>query len=215
MSGETVEKGEEKKLDVDKDLLRTYKVHYGRSIKTKFSESFIYGIHPRGFYLIDLNKTLEKLSVAAKFLSRYEPQEVLVHTSREYGYKAIEMMGKILGYTTVVGRFPPGSLTNYILDTYKEVSVLLVLDHTYDQQAVDEAVKVKIPVVSFVDTNSTGEFVDLAIPGNNKGRGSIAALIWSLTVLILRELGTLKEDEVVEASVEDFMVLPEEVEQAV
>lgn len=210
---EASEKPEEKKLDVDKDSLRVYKVHYGRSIKTKFSEAFIYDIHPRGFYLIDLNKTLERLNIAAKFLSRFEPKEVLVHTSREYGYKAVEMMGNILGYQAIAGRFPPGCLTNYVLDTYREVSVLLVLDHTYDQQAVDEAVKVRIPVVSFVDTNSTGEFIDLAIPGNNKGRGSIAALLWALTVLILRENGILKSDEVIETSIEDFMVMPEDVEQ--
>jgi len=211
--GEVGEKAEERKLDIDKDSLRAYKVHFGRSIKTKFSESFIYGIHPRGFYLIDLNKTLERLSVAAKFLSRFEPKEVLVHTSREYGYKAVEMMGNMLGYQVIAGRFPPGCLTNYVLDTYREVSVLLVLDHTYDQQAVDEAVKIRIPIVSFVDTNSTGEFIDLAIPGNNKGRGSIAALFWALTVLILRETGVLKSDEVIEATIEDFMVLPEDVEQ--
>ncbi len=213
MAEEKSVSGEEiKKIAIDKDFLKTYKVHYGRSIKTKFSEDFIYGIHPRGFYLIDLSKTLEKLKIAAKFLSRYEPNEVLIHTSREYGAKAIEMMSKILGYHGIAGRFPPGTLTNYLLDSYRDVSVLLVLDHTFDQQAVDEATKVKVPVVSFVDTNSNGEFIDIAIPGNNKGRGSIAALFWSLTVLILRESGVLKEDEVIEATVEDFMVLPEDVE---
>lgn len=195
---------------LDKDLLRTYKVHYGRSIKTKFSESYIYAIHPKGFYLIDLDKTLERLQTAAKFLSRYEPNEVLIHTSREYGYKAVEMMGNTLGYHIVIGRFQPGTLTNYILNEYKEISVILVLDHTFDQQAVDEATKAKIPIISFVDTNSNGEYIDLAIPGNNKGRGSIAALIWSLTTLVLRETGTLKKDETIQQSIEDFMVVPVE-----
>ena len=202
-------KKEVKKIEIDKDFLKMYKVHYGRSIKTKFSEEYIYGIHPRGFYLIDLSKTLSKLKVAAKFLSRFEPNEVLIHTSREYGAKAIEMMGKILGYYNIAGRFPPGTLTNYLLNTYKDVSILLVLDHTYDQQAVDEAIKAKIPIISFVDTNSNGEYIDLAIPGNNKGRGSIAALFWALTVLILRESGVLKEDEIIEVSVEDFMIIPQ------
>lgn len=213
MSKESDLSGEEvKKVIIDKDFLKTYKVHYGRSIKTTFSQEYIYGMHPRGFYLIDLSKTLEKLYIAAKFLSRFEPHEVLIHTSREYGAKAIDMMSKILGYHGIAGRFPPGTLTNYILDTYRDVSVLLVLDHTFDQQAVIEAAKVKIPIISFVDTNSNGEFVDLAIPGNNKGRGSIAALFWSLTVLTLRESGILGEEEVIEAKIEDFMVIPEDAE---
>jgi|Deesub1362B_J571_1020462.scaffolds.fasta_scaffold00004_299 small subunit ribosomal protein S2 len=203
---------EEKEIIIDKDFMRTYKVHYGRNIKTLFSENYIYNIHPRGFYLIDLSKTIDRLKIAAAFLARFSPEEVIIHTSREYGTKAMEMMGKILGFKAITGRFLPGTLTNYILDLHKEASVLLVLDHTFDQQAVEEAVKAKIPIVSFVDTNSNGEFIDLAIPGNNKGRGSIAALIWTLTVLILRETGAISEDEVIELTIEDFMVRPEDVE---
>ena len=203
---------EEKKIVIDRDFMRSYKVHYGRNIKTKFSEGYIYGVHPRGFYLIDLSKTLERLKIGASFLARFQPEEVIIHTSREYGTKAMELMGRLLGYKVITGRFLPGTLTNYILELHREASVLLVLDHTFDQQAVEEAKKAKIPIVSFVDTNSNGEFIDLAIPGNNKGRGSIAALIWTLSVLILREMGAIGEDEVIELSVDDFMVRPEDVD---
>jgi small subunit ribosomal protein S2 len=201
----------EEKVEINKELLLKYRAHLGRNIKTKFSESFIYAIHPRGFYLIDLTKTLERLKVAAKFLSLYEPKEVLVFSGREYAARAIEMMSKLTGFEYMHSRFLPGSLTNYILDSHKEISLLLVIDHTYDQQAVNEAVKAKVPIVSFVDTNSEGDFVDLAIPGNNKGKFSIAVLIWVLTVMILREKGILREDEVIDLPIEEFMVRPENV----
>ncbi len=201
----------EEKIEINKELLLKYRVHLGRNIKTRFSEKFIYAIHPRGFYLIDLTKTLERLKVAAKFLSMYEPEEILVFSGREYAARALEMMSKLTGFKYMHGRFLPGTLTNYILDTHQEISFLLVIDHTYDQQAVDEAVKARIPIVSFVDTNSDGAFVDLAIPANNKGKFSIAALLWVLTVLILREKGILKEDEVIDVPIEEFMVQPENV----
>ena len=201
----------ESKIEINKDLLLKYRVHLGRNIKTRFSEQFIYAIHPRGFYLIDLTKTLERLKVAAKFLSLYKPEEVLVFSAREYASKGIEMMSKLTGFKGVYGRFLPGTLTNYILNSHQEISLLLVIDHTYDQQAVDEAIKARIPIISFVDTNSEGSYVDLAIPANNKGKFSIAALLWVLTVLVLRERGVLKEDEVIDIPIESFMVQPENV----
>ncbi len=206
----TGEKASER-IEINKDLLLKYRVHLGRNVKTKFSESFIYGIHPRGFYLIDLNKTLERLKIAAKFLARYPPEEVLVYSSREYAKKAIEQFGKITGFRTLTGRFLPGTLTNYMLSQHVEVSLLFVVDHTYDDQAVDEAVKMRIPIVSFVDTNSDGSYVDLAIPANNKGRYSIALLFWILSILILRERGLLGSDEIIDIPIEEFMVREENV----
>ena len=197
--------------ELNKELLIQYRVHYGRNIKTRFSEPFIYGMHPKGFYLIDVDKTIERLKSAARLLTRYEPNTVLIHSARDFAEKGLKEMAQITGFSVVTGRFLPGTLTNYVLENNIEAKLLLVMDHTFDTQAVDEAVRMRIPIVSFVDTNSTGEYVDLAIPGNNKGKYSIAALIWSLTVLYLREKGLLKEDEVLDRPIQDFMVAPEHV----
>jgi len=200
---------EGKIIEINKDFLIKYRVHYGRNIKTRFSEEFIYAIHPKGFYLIDLEKTLERMRVAAKFLARYNPEEVMVHSAREFAKKGIEEMCKLTGFQGVAGRFLPGTLTNYMLEHNRSISVLFVIDHTYDRQAVDEAVRMKIPIISLVDTNSDGSYVDLAIPANNKGKYSIAAILWSLTILILREKGLLGPDEFISSTIEDFMVSPE------
>ena len=198
-----------KQVEIDKDFLIKYRVHYGRNIKTKFSEKFIHGIHPKGFYLIDVTKTIDRLKAAVKLLSRYEPETVLLHSARDFAFKGLEEVGKLTGFKVKVGRFLPGTLTNYVLEHNVDAQILFVIDHTYDSQAVDEAVKMKLPIISFVDTNSNGEYVDLAIPANNKGKYSIAVLLWSLAVLYLREKGLLKEDEVIDKSVEDFVVSPE------
>lgn len=183
-----------------------YKVHYGRKTKTTFSEGFIYRVHPRGFFLIDVLKTLEKLEVAAKFLSRFPSEKVLITSAREYAEKGIRRMCELTGMTALTGRFLPGTLTNYALKEHKEVDVVFVVDHNFDSQAVEEATRMKIPVVSFVDTNSYPQFVDLTIPGNSKGRSSLAVLFWALTVLYLREKGLLSPGGVLENPIEDFMV---------
>ncbi len=198
-------------IELNKDFLIQYRVHFGRNVKTKFSEKYIYGVHPKGFYLIDVDQTIERLKLAARLLAKYNPEDVLIHSARDFAFKGLEELGKLTGFKVVTGRFLPGTLTNYMLENHVDTMILLVVDHTFDRQAVDEAVKMKIPIISFVDTNSDGSFIDLAIPGNNKGKYSIAALLWSLGVVYLRERGVLREDEVLDMTVQDFMVSPENV----
>lgn len=204
---EIVEEVVEERPDISVEDFVKYRVNYGRKTKTAYSEGFIYKVHPKGFFLIDVTKTIEKLKVAAKFLARMNPERVFICSAREYAEKAILKMCEITGMTPKVGRFLPGTLTNYLLDEHREIDLLFVVDHNYDSQAVSEAAKMKIPIVSFVDTNSYPQYVDLAIPANNKGRSSLAALFWSLTILYLRAKGLLGEDEIIEAPIEDFMVV--------
>jgi len=203
---ETVEEVVEEKPDISVEVFVKYRVNYGRKTKTAYSESFIYRVHPKGFFLIDVTKTIEKLKVAAKFLARMKPERVFICSAREYAEKAILKMCEITGMIPKVGRFLPGTLTNYLLDEHKEIDLLFVVDHNYDSQAVSEAAKMKIPIVTFVDTNSYPQYVDLAIPANNKGRSSLAVLFWSLTILYLRAKGLLGEDEIIDVPIEDFMV---------
>lgn len=115
-------------------------------------------------------------------------------------------MCELTGMTALTGRFLPGTLTNYELKGHTEIDVVFVVDHNFDSQAVEEATRMKISVVSFVDTNSYPQFVDLTIPGNSKGRSSLAVLFWTLTVLYLREKGLLSPDGILENPIEDFMV---------
>ena len=197
---------EEEKVDVDMNFLLQNRVHYGRKTKTRFSESFIYKVHPRGFFLIDLTITIEKLKSAAKFMANYKPEKILICSAREYAVNGINKMCDLTGMSPKAGRFLPGTLTNHILKGYQQADLILVVDHNYDSQAVQEAVKMKIPVISFVDTNSFPSLVDFTIPANSKGRVSLAALFWSLTVLYLREKNILAFDEIIDVPLDDFIV---------
>ena len=52
-----------------------------------------------------------------------------------------------------------------------------------------------IPVVALCDTDSPTEFVDVAIPTNNKGRHAIGLVWWMLAREVLRLRGTLASRE--------------------
>ncbi|MEZ0393946.1 MAG: 30S ribosomal protein S2 [Desulfurococcaceae archaeon] len=166
-------------------------VHIGTYICTKFMEPFVFKVRSDGIYILDVRKIDERLRIAGRFLARYEPAKIAVVSVRQYGHRPAIKMCNYLGCRPFVGRFLPGTFTNYSLESYFEADVLLATDPRADAQAIKEAAEVGIPVVAFADTDNKTEFVDLVIPGNNKGRRSIALLYWLLTRQILRERGAL------------------------
>ena len=99
------------------------------------------------------------------------------------------------GASAIAGRFTPGNFTNYITRSFKEPRLIVVTDPRTDAQAIKEASYVNIPVIALCDTDSPTEYVDVAIPTNNKGRHAIGLIWWMLAREVLRLRGTLATRE--------------------
>jgi small subunit ribosomal protein S2 len=192
------------RLLIPEDVYLTSGVHIGTQQKSADMKEFIFKIRTDGLYVLDVKKTDERLRVAAKFLSRFEPSKILVVSARQYGQKPAKVFGKTLGTMVVAGRFIPGSLTNPILPKFVEPDVLLVTDPAADEQALREALNVGIPIVGICDANNETRYVDLVIPSNNKGRRALATMYWLLTREILKSRGAIQADEDFKQTVDDF-----------
>ncbi|AEA47596.1 30S ribosomal protein S2 [Archaeoglobus veneficus] len=164
-------------------------VHIGTQVKTGDMRKFIYKVRPDGLYVLDIRQLDERIKIAGKFLSRFEPAKILVVAARQYGQKPAKMFAKVVGADCIVGRFVPGTLTNPMLREYREPDVVIVTDPAIDSQAVQEATDIGIPVVALCDSNNSAANVDLVIPTNNKGRKALALVYWLLAREILRNRG--------------------------
>ena len=199
--------------DIKKKILSTG-IRVGTQVKTKFMKSFITQASPEGLYMIDLDKTLERIKTAAKFINKIGIDKVIICSGREYANKPIERFCEIVGGTMMLGRFMPGTLTNPSLPFYIEPKLVLISDPQVDDQAITEATNAGIPVIGVANTDNITSKLDLIIPANNRGRKSLATIYWLLAREILMDKGDLKEDESLKYEIDDFetKILEEEIE---
>lgn len=147
-------------------------------------------------WLLILSTYREKIVLAARIIAAIDnPADVCVISARPYGQRAVLKFAAHTGAQAIAGRFTPGSFTNYITRSFKEPRLIIVTDPRTDAQAIKEASYVNIPVIALCDTDSPTEFVDVAIPTNNKGRHAIGCVWWMLAREVLRLRGTIYNRE--------------------
>jgi len=172
--------GEEADLLIPVDDYLGAGVHIGTQQKTKDMERFIHRVRTDGLYVLDVSMTDKRIRTAADFLANYDPEQILVASSRQYGRFPAEKFAQAVGARARTGRFIPGTLTNPDYEGYIEPDVVVVTDPIGDAQAVKEAITVGIPVIAMCDSNNTTSNVDLVVPTNNKGRKALSVVYWLL-----------------------------------
>jgi small subunit ribosomal protein S2 len=205
MSSETIpETPTVDELLLPRDTMLSAGIHIGTRMKTRDMEPFIYRVRPDGLFVLDVQKTDERIRAASKFLARFEPAKVAVAASRLYAHEPVRKFCELTGATPIIGRFIPGLLSNPLYVNRIDPEVIVVSDPRADAQAVKEASKVGIPIVALCSTDNEFAGVDLIIPTNNKGRRALAVIFWLLARQILRERGELSIDKDPAVAIEDF-----------
>jgi len=151
-------------------------IHIGTKFKTKYMEKFIYKTRPDGLTVLNIQQIDERIRVATDMLSKYAPEDIVIISRRENGWKAVKQFGKLTGCKVFAGRYTPGLMTNPSLKNFLEVKIVMVRDALPDNNAVLDAYKVGIPVIGLCDTNNNANYLDLVVPCNNKGKKSLGLL---------------------------------------
>jgi small subunit ribosomal protein S2 len=177
-------------------------IHIGMKQKTKDMSEYIYKTRAE-LTVLNLRKIDEKIRVAAKFLSRF--QKILVVGRRPTSHNAIKKFGEIVGAKVIAGKLVAGTLTNPHSKNFYEPDVVLIVDPFLDKQALEESVKVRIPVVALCNTINETRNIDLVIPSNNRGKKSLALLFWLLAREILKERKVIQSNKEYKYKIEDFL----------
>jgi small subunit ribosomal protein S2 len=186
------------------DSLLSTGIHIGTRIKTKEMQPFIYKVRHDGLFVLDIKKTDERIRVAAKFLSRFEPSSIVIVSSRLYGRNPVQKFCELTRTTPILGRFPPGIFSNPTHSEYIEANAVMVTDSRADKQAVKEASAVGIPVIALCDTDNSFRNIDFIIPTNNKGRKALATAYWLLAKQLLIERGELSPEGELPITIDEF-----------
>jgi len=178
--------------------------HIGTQRKLADMARFVYKVRPDGLSVLDIATINKRISMVASFLSKYKAGKVMVACARDVGKKPVQKFSELTGVVAVTTRFMPGSLTNPDYDKYTEPEVMLLVDPGADRQALYEARRINIPIVSLCDTNNMTQYIDLILPINNKGKKSLALVFWLLAREMLKKQGKIKSDDEFKITVEEF-----------
>jgi small subunit ribosomal protein S2 len=181
--------------------------HIGTQVKTQDMEPFVYRQRPIGLYVLDVRKTDERIRVAAKFISRFDPEKVIVVSGRVYGKRPVQSFANFIGGHAFTDRFVPGTLTNPNIAgprVYIEPEAVILTDPRTDQQALSEAARIGVPVIALCDTDNVTTNVDLVIPSNNRGRKALALVYYLLAREVLKERGEIPPDMEAPFTTDDF-----------
>ncbi|VVT54197.1 40S ribosomal protein uS2 [Magnusiomyces paraingens] len=178
----------------DAQLLLAAGVHLGSKNKVVNMESYIHATRPDGVNIINISKTWEKIVLAARVIAAVpNAADVVAISARIYGQRAVLKFASHTGATAIAGRFTPGSFTNYNTRSFKEPRLIVVTDTRLDAQAIKESSYVNIPVIALCDVDSPVEYVDVAIPCNNRSKNAVGLVWWLISREVLRLKGVLPD----------------------
>lgn len=179
-------------------------IHIGTKFRTKYMENFVYKTRNDGLSVLNIKEIDNRIKLAAQLLAQYNPEDIIVVSRRENGWRPVRMFANLTGTKFFAGRYPPGVLTNPQLKNFIEGKIMLVTDVGPDKNAVKDAVSVGLPIIALCDTNNPTNNVDLVVPCNNKGKKSLALVFYLLAKNYMEIRGMLNKGQAFEKTVDDF-----------
>jgi len=162
-------------------------IHLGTRAITPDMKSYVYKRRADSLAVFNTALLDEKIREGADYLAKYAPEEIVVVCKRDAGAKAVELFSKTTGIRAFIKKYPAGILTNPNLEDFFETELVFICDPWTDKSALEDAKRIKLPVLAICDTNNYTMNVDKIIPGNNKSAKSLGMIFYLLTKLYIEK----------------------------
>jgi small subunit ribosomal protein S2 len=179
-------------------------MHLGTRVITPDMRKYVYRRRADGLAVFNTALLDDLIREGAEYLSKFDPKDVIVVCKREAGWKAVQKFAEITGIRAFTKKYPAGILTNTILEDFIETELVFICDPWLDKNALNDASRIKIPVLSICDTNNFTQNITKVIPGNNKSAKSLGMIFYLLTKIYTRNRGLNVEELKIQDFVDDW-----------
>jgi small subunit ribosomal protein S2 len=160
-------------------------IHLGTRVITPDMRQYVYRRRADGLAVFNTTLLDERIKIGAEYLSKFSPEDIILVCKREAGWKAANKFAETLGIRVFTKKYPAGILTNSNLENFTEANLIFICDPWLDKNALQDANRVHIPVLSICDTNNFTQNINHIIPGNNKSAKSLGMIFYLLTKLYI------------------------------
>jgi small subunit ribosomal protein S2 len=193
---EMKEKVKEKKKGVTLLPLDEYVkagIYIGTKVVTPEMKKYVYRRRADGLAIFNTDIIDEKIKDGIEFLSKYNPNEVIVVCKRQSGWNAVKMFSEITGIRVFTKKYPAGILTNIRLPNFFETEMAIICDSWMDKNAFNDVKNVRKKVMMICDTNNFPRGADQTVIGNNKSGKSFGLIFYLLARGYCEKKGINKE----------------------
>ncbi len=198
------ETGEKKEMLVPiEDYLKS-SIYLGTRVITPDMRKYVYRRRADGLAVFNTSLLDEEMRKSADFLSKFEPKDIILVCKREAGWKAANKFAETTGCRIFTKKYPAGILTNTNLVTFQEAELVFICDPWLDKNAMTDANRIRIPVMSVCDTNNYTAHITQVVPGNNKSAKSLGFIFFLLTKLYIEKKGLKIKAPAIQEFIDDW-----------
>jgi small subunit ribosomal protein S2 len=155
-------------------------IYLGTKVVTPDMKQYVYRRRADGLAIFNTDIIDEKLKEGIEYLSKFNPEDVILVCKRQAGWKAAEKFSELTGVRAFTKKYPAGILTNTDLPDFFENELTIVTDHWIDKNALNDTLRVNKKVLMVCDTNNFSKGANQIIIGNNKSQKSLGVIFYLL-----------------------------------
>jgi len=164
-------------------------IYLGTRIVTPEMRKYVYRRRADGLAIFNTDLIDEKLKEGIEYLSKFEPENVILVCRRQSGWRAAMKFGELTGIKVFTKKYPAGVMTNTNLKDFFETELAIISDQWLDKNALKDTLDVHKKVLMICGTNNFSKGSDQLIIGNNKSGKSLGLIFYLLARGYLKAKG--------------------------